>query len=70
MYIGYSNIIQFVFGLFFGIIDKKTDMRYIISCLKEVYPSLAEGIGLENREAGQARAGVQIPLPPPFQAHA
>ena len=30
----------------------------------EVYPSLAEGIGLENRQAARV-AGVRIPLPPP-----
>ena len=31
----------------------------------EEYPSLAEGTGLENQQAGD-RAGVRIPLPPPF----
>ena len=31
----------------------------------EEYPSLAEGIGLENRQ-GVTAAGVRIPLPPPF----
>jgi hypothetical protein len=30
----------------------------------EEYPSLAEGIGLENRQGVKA-AGVRIPLPPP-----
>ena len=31
----------------------------------EEYPSLAEGVGLENRK-GVTAAGVRIPLPPPF----
>ena len=31
----------------------------------EKYPSLAEGIGLENRQ-GVTAAGVRIPLSPPF----
>ena len=31
----------------------------------EEYPSLAEGIGLENRQ-GVTAAGVRIPLSPPF----
>ena len=31
----------------------------------EEYPSLAEGIGLENRQ-GVTAAGVRIPLPPPL----
>ncbi len=31
----------------------------------EVYPSLAEGIGLENRQAARVARGVRIPLPPP-----
>ncbi len=31
----------------------------------EEYPSLAEGIGLENRQAVKG-AGVRIPLPPPL----
>ena len=31
----------------------------------EEYPSLAEGTGLENQQAGD-RAGVRIPLPPPL----
>ena len=29
----------------------------------------AEGVGLENREAANNRAGVQIPLSPPKQKH-
>ena len=33
----------------------------------EEYPSLAEGIGLENRQAVKG-AGVRIPLPPPLQS--
>ena len=33
--------------------------------LMEKYPSLVEGTGLENREAGDG-AGVRIPLSPPF----
>ena len=32
----------------------------------EEYPSLAEGVGLENRK-GVTAAGVRIPLPPPFE---
>ena len=31
----------------------------------EKYPSLVEGTGLENQEAGNG-AGVRIPLSPPF----
>ena len=31
----------------------------------EEYPSLAEGVGLENRK-GVTAAGVRIPLPPPL----
>ena len=34
----------------------------------EEYPSLAEGIGLENRQGVKA-ARVRILLPPPFKKH-
>ncbi len=33
----------------------------------EKYPSLVEGIGLENREVGDG-AGVRIPLSPPLRS--
>ena len=31
----------------------------------EEYPSLVEGVGLENRKVGNG-AGVRIPFPPPY----
>ena len=40
-------------------------MWYGVDVLAEKYPSLAEGIGLENQQ-GVTAAGVRIPLSPPF----
>ena len=40
---------------------------YLHNLLTEKYPSLAEGIGLENRQ-GVTAAGVRIPLSPPFKS--